>query len=179
MTQTAKQVQNKQERIEQLIERIIIERDGTGLYAVVPSLTSNKKYFIDINPRTLEIGPCQCIGTQKGCDHCQHVIAAGVIVAASRIALLERVCDAYAHGTVLALEGISLEAAVDEAECLLSEMPDEAAAIESDMDEEAQRARFAEWKANELIGNFYEVRFSNVCGHRVKQNVNQSCGCDA
>lgn len=169
----------KQERIETLIERTIIERDGTGLYAIVPSLTSNRKYIINIDQQTIELGPCHCKGAENGCDHCQHRVAVGVIIEAQRRYTLERVCDAYAHGTVLALEGVSIEAAVDEAECLLSETPDEAAAVESDMDASAQEARFLEWKANELIGDFYEVRFSVVCGHRVKGNVYQSCGCDA
>lgn len=32
---------------------------------------------------------------------------------------------------------------------------------------------------SECLDTFYEVRFSNVCGHRVKGNIYQSCGCDA
>ena len=141
MTTLIKQAQ-KQERIEQLTAFIEIERNATGLYAIVPSLTSSKKYFIDINEVTFAVGPCQCAGAKSGYV-CQHSIAVGVIVEASRRAVLDRVCTTYACPVATVC---SIEQAIEEAEAMLLETPDEVAATSSAQDVLERRTRFFQWK---------------------------------
>ncbi len=83
----------KQERIEALLPRIEIERDGTGLYAIVPSTTREKKnYFIDINESTYALGACQCEAAQKHME-CIHILCVALLVEANRRYTLANICD--------------------------------------------------------------------------------------
>ena len=162
---------NKQERIEQLIARIEIERNATGLYAVVPSLTTAKKYFLDIDESSFAVGPCQCSGAKRGYV-CQHWIATSVIIEASRRATLDRVCATYARPVATAC---SMEQAIEEAETMLAETPDEVAAVEGAIAEEGDwKAQLGVWHEQQRgLTAFYDIR-----GHEVAAAMLPVCdGC--